>query len=164
MNTVRQIPSDMDIMRQVYENKNPREGTCGPTLVAFLIGKTVKEVIDNWSIPYRGYCSFRELERELNKYNIETQRMGAEVKSDYILPEDVKIAIARIQWKGKYSHWAIAEKNTHFIYLEKALGQVHLFDNTEGWFEPDWTVAKDYMIRGKITSYLTIIEKEYADN
>lgn len=157
MELIKKIPSDMDDMREAYEGKNPREGTCGPTLVAFLIGKTVKEVIDNWSIPYRGYCSFRELEKELNKYGVQTERVRAEFKDDYVLPEGVQMAIARIQWKGQYSHWAIAEKNTHFIYFEEALGALHYFDNTVGWFEKEWPVTKKYIKEGKITSFIKIL-------
>jgi len=149
------VPSDMDFMRNVYESKVPREGTCGPTLVAFLVGKTVKEIIESWSIPYRGYCSFRELDREIQKYGITTKRARTPFKSDYTLPEGVYRAIARIQWKGKYSHWAISEKNTHFIYLESAGN--HIFDNTEGWFDSNSLVGKKYMIEGKITSFITIL-------
>lgn len=156
MNVNIRTPKDLDEMRIAYESKNPREGTCGPTLVALLIGKTVREVIDNWSIPYRGYCSFSELEREINKYGIQTARVRAEVKNDYILPKDITMAIARIQWKGRYSHWAIAEKNTHFIFLEEAMG-LHFFDNTIGWFEPDSYTSKKYLKEGKITSYLVIL-------
>jgi hypothetical protein len=156
MDILRQIPKDMEELRYEYEGKNPREGTCGPTLVAFLMGLSVREVILNWSIPYRGYCSLSELEREIQKYGFNTERMRAEIKDDYILPKDVTMAIARIQWKGKYSHWAIAEKNTHFIYLEEMLGQIHLFDNAEGWFEPNMPIGKNYIEKGKITSFLVI--------
>jgi len=155
-NLVRKIPEDMDDLREEYQNKVPMEGTCGPTLLAFLLGISVREVILNWSIPYRGYCSFTELEKELNKYGFQTQRIKTKDKSDYILPEGVEIAIARIQWKGKYSHWTIAEKNTHFIYIEKSINEIYLFDNTEGWFEPNSLIAKDYMEKGYITSLLSI--------
>lgn len=158
MDIVKKVPEDVDEMRVAYESKNPREGTCGPTLVAFFTGKTVKEIIDNWSIPYRGYCSLRELEREINKYQIMTQRIRAEVKDQFVLPLGVNQAIARIQWKGKYSHWMEAEKNTHFIFFEAddKTGGIHLFDNTEGWFEPEWPVGIRTMKEGKITSFLTI--------
>lgn len=152
-----QIPTDMNIMRNIYESRVPREGTCGPTLVAFLLGRTVKEVIDNWSIPYRGYCSFRELEREIQKYGIKTQKVKAPNKNDYVLPNGIGRAIARIQWKGKYSHWTIAEKNTHYIYLENIDDPIRIFDNTEGWFEPDSIAGKKYMIEGKITSFVAIL-------
>lgn len=153
------IPIDMDEMRVFYERKVPREGTCGPTLIAFLTGKTVKNIIDNWSVNYKGYCSFHELEYELNKYKIETIRMKALYKYDYVLPkpEGIKKAIARIQWKGMYSHWLIAQKNTHFVYLEEINGKLHLFDNTGGWFEPDSITGKRYMKEGKITSYIAIL-------
>jgi len=156
MLNLRKIPTDMEDLRYEYESKNPKEGTCGPTLIAFLTGLTVREIILNWSIPYRGYCSFTELEKELNKYGFQTQRIKTKDKSDYILPEGVEIAIARIQWKGKYSHWTIAEKNTHFIYIEKSTNEIYLFDNTEGWFEPNSLIAKDYMEKGYITSLLSI--------
>ncbi len=157
---IKKIPEDMDTLRATYEGKNPREGTCGPTLIAFLTNRSVKDIIDNWSINYQGYCSFRELEREINKYGIETERIHAPNKFDWVLPNGVDKAIARIQWKKKYSNWAIPEKNTHFVYLEEIEGQVHLFDNTEGWFEVGSPVAKDYMVKGKITSFIAIKGKE----
>lgn len=150
-------PSDMDEMRGIYERKVPREGTCGPTLIAFLLNKTVKQVIDDWSVHYKGYCSFHELEYELDKYKIATQRIKSEYKYEYVLPEGIKKAIARIQWKGMYSHWLIAQKNTHFVLLEKIDGKLHLFDNTVGWFEPDSPTGKRYIKEGKITSYLAIL-------
>ena len=155
MDIQKKIPSDMEDLRYEYESKIPKEGTCGPTLIAFLTGMSVREVILNWSIPYRGYCSFSELEREINKYNFQTEKIQA--NEDYILPEGIEMAIARIQWKKKYANFPIPEKNTHFVYLEKTYGQVHLFDNTEGWFEPEWPIAKEYLKRGSITSLLKLL-------
>lgn len=159
-NRIGKIPEDMDILRKVYESKKPMEGTCGPTILALLLGKSVWDIIDSWSINYQGYTSFRELEREVNKYGIETERIRAIYKDAFVLPEGVNRAIARVQWKGKYSHWTIAEKNTHFIYFEKVGDKIHLFDNTAGWFEVDSPVSKDYLIKGKITSFIAIKEKE----
>lgn len=164
MNIARKIPTDMDELREEYQSKVPMEGTCGPTLVAFLLGISVREVIMNWSQPYRGYCSFHELEKEINKYGFETERVHADNKDSFVLPEGVDMAIARIQWRGKYSHWTIAEKNTHFVYLERMVGQVHIFDNTQGWFEPEWNVAKDYMQKGYITSFVALKGDQYASN
>jgi hypothetical protein len=151
------IPIDMEEMKDIYEKKIPREGTCGPTLVAFLTDKTVKEIIKYWSVDYKGYCSFHELEHELNKYGIKTQRMRSEYKYDYVLPEGIKKAIIRIQWKGIYSHWTIAQKNTHFIYLNIINNELWCFDNTAGWFKPDSFTGKKYMKEGKVTSYLAIL-------
>jgi len=143
-------------LRKEYEQKVPREGTCGPTLVALLLNKSVKEIIDNWRIPYKGYCSFRELEREINKYGIETKRVKSENKRDYVLPEGVKTAIARIKWKKKYSNWTIPEKNTHFIYLKQKDDKIQLFDSEIGWFNIESKGAKEYLKRGKLNSFIIL--------
>jgi len=156
-NNMFKIPEDMNSKRLEYESKNPREGTCGPTLIALLVNKTVKETIDNWSIPYRGYCSFRELEKELNKYKLKTEKIKAEAKYLYQIPEEGKIMIARIQWKRKYSRWIIPEKNTHFILLMNDNNNLILFDNTVGLFKAEDQIGKRYMKEGKITSYLKIL-------
>jgi len=147
-------PVDRDSLRQKYEQKVPREGTCGPTLIAFLLDKTVKEIIDNWRIPYRGYCSFRELEREFNKYGIKTERISWRIKKEYVLPEGVNFAIALIRWKK--ANWKISEKNTHFIYLEQKDNKIQLFDNEVGWFKPDFQVAKDYLKHGSFISFIIL--------
>ena len=156
MDIVRKIPEDMEELRYEYESKVPREGTCGPTLIAFLTGMSVRESILNWSIPYRGYCSFNELEKEIQKYGFDTQELTAGVKDNYVLPEGINIAIARILWRRKYSNWAIEEKNTHFVYIESFNGQLQLFDNAVGWFEPEWPVANDYMKKGGITGFIAM--------
>jgi len=132
----------------------PRLGTCGPTLIAFLLGKLVEDIIDGWSIPYRGYCSFSELKRELNKYGIETERVKSKIKREYVLPEGVNYAIARIQWKKL--DWKIPEKNTHFVYLERTQDSIKLFDNEIGWFEPESKKAKEYLKHGKFTSIIAL--------
>jgi len=155
-NNMFKIPEDMNSKRLEYESKNPREGTCGPTLVALLVNKTVKETIDNWSIPYRGYCSLRELQKNLEKYHFKTDRVKSTEKKKFMLPNEISLAIARIRWSGKYSNWDIEEKNTHFVLLDKRLGSLVLFDNTVGIFQPDSPTAKKYMNEGKITSFLTI--------
>jgi len=149
-------PKDRISLRQKYERKIPREGTCGPTLVAFLLDKSVKEVIDNWRIPYRGYCSFRELEKEINKYGIKTDKVKPVAKDSYELPDEANKAIARIQWKKKYSNWKIPEKNTHFVYLEWAEGGLMLFDNEIGWFNLETKKAEEYLVRGKITNIIIL--------
>ena len=147
-------PEDRDIARRLYEQKKPRLGTCGPTLVAFLLNKIVINIILNWSIPYRGYCSFRELERELNKYDIKTERIEWRIKREYVLPEGVNFAIALIRWKK--AHWKIQEKNTHFIYLEREDDKIELFDNEVGWFSPEDKVAKDYLKHGRFTNLIVL--------
>ena len=155
-NLVCKIPEDMDRLRDDYEGKNPREGTCGPTIVAFLTGKLVQEVIDSWSIPYRGYCSLGELRRELSKCGIETSKALASYKNKVIQLDGVNKVIGRIQWKKKYSSWKIPEKNTHFIYIEKNAERVRLFDNTVGWFDPNSSTGTRYALKGRITNFLVI--------
>jgi len=147
-------PEDRDIARRLYEQQKPRLGTCGPTLIAFLLNKIVIDIITDWSIPYRGYCSFRELERELNKYGIKTERIEWRIKKKYALPEGVDFAIALIWWKK--AHWKIQEKNTHFIYLERRDDKIELFDNEVGWFKPDFQVARDYLKNGRFTRLIIL--------
>ena len=156
MKNMNKIPEDMDSLRKTYENKVPREGTCGPTIIAYLTGKTVKEVIDNWTIPYRGYCSTRELEKNLKKVGFKVERIQSIDKHNFVLPKDVNRAIARIQWGGKYVNFPIPEKNTHFVLLDETKGVLELFDNTGGLFSADSERVKKYMTEGKITSFLII--------
>ena len=143
-------PSDRDSLRKKYEAKTPREGTCGPTVIALLVGKKVEAVISNWSIPYRGYCSFGELERELNKYDIETEKV--KTIEDYKLPEGVDHAIARIQWKKKL--YRIPEKNTHFVYIGKKKSVI--YDSDIGWSKIGSKIANTYAKNGKVTSLICI--------
>ena len=143
-------------IRKLYESKTPREGTCGPTIVAYLTGKTVKEIIDNWTIPYRGYCSLKELQKNIERYHFKTDRIKSEEKRQFIMPENESMAVARIRWSGKISKWEIEEKNTHFVLLDQTQGELQLFDNEVGLFKLNDETAKKYMKNGKITSYLVI--------
>ena len=153
---INNVPEDMLDTRVSYESKVPREGTCGPTIVAYLTGKTVKETIENWIIPYRGYCSLRELERVLNKEGLETKIIKRVEKRQFILPDGISRAIARIQWGKKYSNWTIPEKNTHFVLLDQNSNSFQLFDNEAGLFEINSNRSRRYMEEGKITHFLIV--------
>lgn len=150
------IPSDSDYLRDEYQSKGL--GTCGPSIVALLKETSVQEIIDNWHIPYKGYCSFGELQRELEKQGFGTKKARALNKRAFELPEGATKAIARIQWKKKYAHWAEAQKNTHFVFLIEIKGYTNIFCNSAGWILPDSPVAKMHLKRGRVTSYLILNE------
>jgi hypothetical protein len=142
-------------MRIEYEGRIPREGTCGPTLVAFLTGLSVEGIISEWTGKYHGYCSLRELERELNKYKIPTSRIKAFQKHEYDIGDN-QYAVAKIIWSKKYVNWSIPEKNTHFIFLGIIRDELWIYDNTAGWFKPDSNTGMSYLEHGKLTNLLVI--------
>jgi hypothetical protein len=146
----------MQEMRLKYEGKVPREGTCGPTLLAFLTQKTVGEIIEGWSEPYLGYCSLRQLEKNFRKHGFDTFRIKPPVNRSFVLPGGVDRAIAKIKWGNRYSRWEIEEKNTHFVLLDKTSGELKLFDNTVGFFSENDEVARKYLKEGKIKKFLVI--------
>jgi len=154
------IPTDVDLMRIEYEGRIPKEGTCGPTLIAFLIGKTVKEVIENWSglfsSAYRGYCCIEDLEVELHKYDIETIKRKSLASHDFVFSKDMTYAIAMIVWDKKWCNYEIPEKNTHFVFMGIIRDELWLYDNTAGWFKPDSNTGKSYMSHGKIKEILVL--------
>lgn len=155
------IPFDSDYLRDKYQSKGL--GTCGPGIIALLKEISVQEVIDNWHIPYKGYCSLGELQRELERQGFKTKRARAVDKRAFELPNGAKMAIARIQWKGKYAHWAIAQKNTHFVFLIEIKGYINIFCNSVGWMLPGSPIAKRYLKEGRVTSYLVLEEKVYRE-
>ena len=145
-------PIDNDELRDSYQSRG--FGTCGPAVVAVMFNRTVQDIIDNWSQLYRGFCSFKELQLELEKYGWKSERVESWNKRVFMIPDGAEQAVCLIKWKEKYSKWPIAEKNTHFIILRKTDNGVRVFCNSVGWVDIDHKKIKEHLKKGKAKAYL----------
>lgn len=145
-------PIDNEQLRDEYQSKG--FGTCGPAIVAVMFNLTIKDVIDNWTQLYRGYCSLGELKRELEKYGWNSALVPSTNKRAIALPDGADQAVCMIEWKQKYSKWPIYEKNTHFVFLRKTDNGTRVFCNSAGWIDLDSKPIKDYLHKGKSRKYL----------
>lgn len=133
------------------------KGICGPHAVSmgasrYAIYKSVFDIINAWDGGYKGFATVKDMKRELAKYgwdDIKTVR-GNKLK-ELKLPEGYGFAIARIQWgDGEWKHWAEAQQNTHYVYLE---GNEFISDEIP-WRNLSKSVEYLEAGNGVVTSYL----------
>jgi hypothetical protein len=71
------------------------------------------------------------------------------------MPAGADRAVAFIQWE-EYRHWIEAQKHTHWLYLERRGGKVHVFCNGKGWFNEDDEAFSTYLADGHVRSLLAL--------
>lgn len=147
-------PKDNDFERDRWEAR--QLGTCGPSVVAVLLNKTVSAVIRSWPVEYKGHANMRDVISMLKQEGVDVRRAPGGKSKTLELPAGAELAIARIQWEGEWQkHWMEAQRHTHFIVMRKINGVVYVFCNGRGWFAP--SVPEDpYLDAGHITSFAVV--------
>ena len=148
-------PTDYELMRDEWET-NKSYGTCGPTCIAIAVEDSVESIINLWVLKkdgdyYKGYANLGDMINVLESYDFEVKRHRGNKSKFFFLPEGHDRAIARIQWEGDWGHWRVAQMNTHYVFIERAVGGVNVLCNGNGWFG-EWN---EYLKDGHITSLLT---------
>lgn len=156
------VPSDNESAKQ--KRGKGFFGVCGPSTIAVLTRKTVREVISLWSGGFKGYAPIKELQATLEKLGYSVIRQKGHKSRTFPLPS-TDVAILRIQWlkeDGTEFYWAAQTPNTHYVLMQKidsnknAEGEWWIFCNGQLWFRKDSKQAKDYLKLGYVTSYLEI--------
>jgi len=147
-------------------------GVCGPSTIAVLTNKTVKEIISIWEGGFKGYAPIKELQATLEKLGYFVNRQKGHKSRTFPTPT-TNVAILRIQWlkeDGTEFYWAAQTPNTHYVIMQKLNsdkstdtygeisddGEWWIFCNGQLWFKKDSKQAKDYLKLGYVSSYLEI--------
>jgi len=171
MEEILYVPSDNESAKQ--KRGKGFFGVCGPSTIAVLTGKTVKEAISLWSGGFKGYAPIKELQATLEKLGYNVIRQKGHKSRTFPTPK-TDVAILRIQWlkeDGTEFYWAAQTPNTHYVLMKKIetvnskvpgyfVDEWWIFCNGQLWFEKDSQQGKDYLKLGYVSSYLEISKRE----
>ena len=170
------VPSDNESSKRKPDGSG-YFGVCGPSTIAVLTHKNVKEIINVWANGFKGYAPMKEMEATLKKLgcNTSVRKKGNKAKE---FPEPTTdAAIIRVQWlkeDGTEFYWAAQTPNTHWVLMQKlnsdkssnnygkpdAEGVWWIFCNEYLWFKKDSEEAKKYLRLGYVSSYFEINTRE----
>jgi len=152
-------------------------GVCGPSTIAVLSHKNVKEIVNIWADGFKGYAPIKEMQATLEKlgYTSSVRKKGNKAKQ---FPEPTtNTAIIRVQWlkeDGTEFYWAAQTSNTHWVLMQKlnsdkssnsygetdTKGEWWIFCNEYLWFKKDSEEARKYLRLGYVSSYFEIVSQE----
>jgi hypothetical protein len=152
------VPSDNESSKKKPDGSG-YFGVCGPSTIAVLSHKNVKEIISVWADGFKGYAPIKEMQATLEKlgYTSSVRKKGNKAKQ---FPEPTtNTAIIRVQWlkeDGTEFYWAAQTPNTHYVLMQKHHGVWWIFCNEYLWFRKDSEEAKKYLRLGYVSSYFEI--------
>ena len=152
------IPPDNETAKQGRRNKG-FFGVCGPSTIAVLSHKNVKEIINVWAGGFKGYSPMKEVQATLEKlgYTTSVRKKGNKAKEFPNPTTDT--AIVRVQWlkeDGTEFYWAAQTPNTHYVLMQKHNGEWWIFCNEYLWFKRNSEEAREYLKLGYVSSYFEI--------
>lgn len=151
------VPVDNEIAKLGKREKG-FYGVCGPSTIAVLTHRSVKEIIDLWPGGYKGYGPLKEMQSTLAKLGYLAVRVKGDRARTFPRPV-TRRAIVRIQWlkpDGTEYYWKAQTPNTHYVLMSFYEGEWWIFCNECLWFKRDSKKAKEYLRLGYVSSYLEI--------
>jgi hypothetical protein len=153
------IPPDNEAVKFQGNRKDKRFfGVCGPSTIAVLTRKSVKEIIDVWAGGFKGYAPMKETQATLEKLGFSVIRINGDKAKQFPEPS-TEYAIVRIQWlkeDGTEYYWKAQTPNTHYVLMQKVNGEWWIFCNEFLWFKKESEQARDYLRLGYVSSYFEI--------
>ncbi len=153
MNSNRFIPPDNE--EQKRKAQEGYWGICGPSAIAALTEKSVKDVIDVWG-NFKGFSPLKEMEETLRKLGYDVELVRGNKAKTFPQPR-TDAAILRIQWlqaDGTEFYWRARTPNTHYVLMKKLDDEWWVFCNEVLWFKLDGEVGSRYLTLGYVSSYL----------
>jgi hypothetical protein len=156
------VPPDNQATKQGKREKG-FYGVCGPSTIAVLARRSVKEIIDLWPGGYKGYGPLKEMQAILAKLGYSAVRVKGNKARVFPTPA-TRRAIVRIQWlkpDGTEYYWKAQTPNTHYVLIYFWKGEWWIFCNEFLWFKKNSLQAKDYLKLGYVSSYLEIRKQNW---
>jgi hypothetical protein len=159
------VPVDNEAVKQGTAERG-FYGVCGPSTIAVLTRKSIKEIVDVWAGGFKGYAPLKEVQATLEKLGYVSIRKKGNKGKEFPVPT-TDVAIVRIQWlkpDGTEYYWKAQTPNTHYVLMLKHNGEWWIFCNSALWFRKDSEKARNYLRLGYISSYLEVAMFERSEN